>query len=163
MFTIDFDLTKIRQTCNAIRVQTGQLANHAAEKSAKRGLEVSTSKRRYQDKTGRLAGKTEVVPKKQDALGGEYEIQWNTPYAKFIDEGTKAHKIAPKNSRFLVFFWAKKGRLYVGRGKGGARLSVNHPGTKPYAFAGEAYMVAERELLRQVEIGAQDIERAINR
>ena len=48
-----------------------------------------------------------------------------TPYASFVDKGTRPHEI--RGNPLLVFFWAKVGRVV-------AFPRVNHPGNIAYDF-----------------------------
>lgn len=52
----------------------------------------------------------------------------NTPYARFVHEGTRPHAIYPKHARCLVFFWPKVGRTVF-------RKRVWHPG-----YAGNPFL-----------------------
>lgn len=61
-------------------------------------------------------------------IGGGIEARFtaNVPYAKFVESGTKAHRIEAREAR--VLHWSQGGS------NGFARF-VNHPGTKPNKFA----------------------------
>lgn len=55
----------------------------------------------------------------------ESTIKAGASHAVFIEEGTKAHVIRPKNKSFLAFY---------ADGKQVFAKKVNHPGTKAYPF-----------------------------
>jgi hypothetical protein len=59
--------------------------------------------------------------------GIEFQAGSDVDYTLYMDQGTKPHVIAAKNAPYLVFFWAKVGRVVHFK-------SVQHPGTKPYHF-----------------------------
>jgi hypothetical protein len=61
--------------------------------------------------------------------GGKMVVRCTTPYATFLEHGTKAHVIRPKFKKAL--------RFRVGGQPVFAR-KVNHPGTRPYYFLSAA-------------------------
>ncbi len=76
-----------------------------------------------------------------------------TPYARYVEEGTRPHVIAARRKPLLRFYWTRHGFWFAGK-------KVNHPGTKPRPFmrhAGEVGGVKLREL------GEAYTDRAINR
>ena len=74
--------------------------------------------------TGTLKGsqvKTPVVVTGDRVVAG---VEYRSPYALFVHEGTKAHVIRPRNKKILA---------WVPRGSGAKTrfaMKVNHPGTK---------------------------------
>lgn len=58
-------------------------------------------------------------------IGGGAEVFAQADYAQYVEEGTGAHVIRPKDRKAL--------RFPVGGGFGYARF-VNHPGSKPHPF-----------------------------
>lgn len=95
-----------------------------------------TAVRRMQDKTAALSDMK--VPVDQGALkqsqvktpivvtGDSVEagVEYRSPYALFVHDGTGPHVIRPRNARVLA---------WTSRGSGDASFAreVNHPGTKP--------------------------------
>jgi len=78
----------------------------------------------FTPRTGQLQQATNWRP----TGNGTAEIYANTDYAGYVEQGTKAHKIAPKPGG--------KG-LKIGVAGGGGyiiRRAVNHPGSKPHPF-----------------------------
>jgi hypothetical protein len=70
-------------------------------------------------------------------------VGYNTPYARFMESGTKPHIIAPKRKGFLA--WPTEALVFGYKtGPGGAKIKptgwafttkpVHHPGTKPYRY-----------------------------
>jgi hypothetical protein len=56
---------------------------------------------------------------------------FNVPYAVFVHEGTKRHKIRAKKARALAF---PPSVVSMGKGLKIVRREVNHPGNKPNQF-----------------------------
>jgi hypothetical protein len=69
---------------------------------------------------------------------GEAKIQALAPYAKFVVEGTRPHKIHPASANVLVFK-AKSGDLVFTK-------LVRHPGTKPNPFLQRAVDKAREQI-----------------
>ena len=84
-------------------------------------------------RTGKLA--RSIVTEIED---GEAKIQALAPYAKFVVEGTRPHKIHPAGANVLVFK-AKSGSLVFTR-------LVRHPGTKPNPFLQRAVDKAREQI-----------------
>ena len=85
-------------------------------------------------KTGKLA-RSIVIDFDEE---GEAKIQALAPYAKFVVEGTRPHKIYPVSSSVLVFK-AKSGDLVFTK-------LVRHPGTKPNPFLQRAVDKAREQI-----------------
>jgi HK97 gp10 family phage protein len=85
-------------------------------------------------KTGKLA-RSIVIDFDEE---GEAKIQALAPYAKFVVEGTRPHKIYPVSSSVLVFK-AKSGDLVFTK-------LVRHPGTKPNPFLQRAVDKAKEQI-----------------
>ena len=97
--------------------------------------------------TGNLrASLTQDIKMKSGEVVGR--VSTNVNYAIYVHEGTKAHKIYPKNAKALVFYWPKVGAKTVvpkkapgwtGHFAKGTRFMigkgyVQHPGTKGRPF-----------------------------
>lgn len=78
-------------------------------------------------KTGELANSITVTQSRETTgqWSAGFDVTANAPYAVFVHEGTRPHKIV--GHPLLAFFWPKVGRFV-------AFHSVNHPGTKPNRF-----------------------------
>jgi hypothetical protein len=69
----------------------------------------------------------------QSGLSGKVWLEESVaPYGKFVHDGTKPHRILPKNKPLLYFVSKKQGHLIGSKG-------VNHPGTKPDPFLYQAF------------------------
>ena len=109
----------------------------------------------YKDRTGDLTKSIEgklLVSTPGAALG---EIRAKKYYASYVENGTAAHEIYPKT----ITTGGKGGRFgramlrFVIGGRVIFASKVNHPGTKPHPFMGQAYQKAERVLVKNVEMG----------
>lgn len=69
--------------------------------------------------------------------GLQGDVGANVPYTRWVDQGTKPHKIVAKNAPYLTFYWPKVGRVVHFK-------SVNHPGNKPYRFLERGVQAAMR-------------------
>lgn len=56
---------------------------------------------------------------------------FNVPYAVYVHEGTRRHKIRARNAKALAF---PPSLVSMGRGLKIVRREVNHPGNKPNRF-----------------------------
>lgn len=75
--------------------------------------------------------------------GVSVRITSSAPYAKYVESGTRPHRIEPRQA--LALHWSDRGRDMFAKG-------VNHPGTKPNPFvrqAIDAMMPMMRQKLRQ--------------
>lgn len=86
------------------------------QRTTARNLEAELKRTNPVD-TGLMQSKTRVTDGP-----GFIEATVDTPYAEFVSEGTKPHKITARNKQALSFMW--HGRRITVR-------SVNHPGTQP--------------------------------
>lgn len=66
------------------------------------------------------------------------------PLGRWIIEGTRAHIIRARNSRFLRFFWPKVDRVVFFK-------EVNHPGTRPNDYVGRAYVRWVEDMEKEIE------------
>ena len=75
------------------------------------------------------------------ASGTQAEVRVAVPYASYVREGTRPHRITARNAPVLSFFWARTGRQMF-------LPHVNHPGTKPQAWYDDA-LASWPDLLRE--------------
>lgn len=61
----------------------------------------------------------------------EGKVISTAPHSAAVHEGTRPHVIKAKRAPKLVFFWARKGRIFRGD-------EVHHPGTPPIPFLRKA-------------------------
>ena len=95
-----------------------------------------------------VAEAKKIVPRKTTHLGrsiipGSLSdafaiVQAHATYAAFVEFGTKAHDIRPRNKKALAWPTTAAGRRLSGRARKGADMRfakrVRHPGTKPQPF-----------------------------
>lgn len=152
----------------------GPAVRTACVEGAAEAIRVHT----YKDRTGTLT--RSITGELTFASRGkaEGEIVAATPYAKYVEEGTRPHDIWPKAG------YGERGPLKPGQGRrkltdvgthrvmlrwyddaGGVHFArmVHHPGSKPYPFMGPAYLKAERVLEREVDLLAARAESALAR
>lgn len=65
--------------------------------------------------------------------GASFRIISNAPHMKYLLFGASSHPIAAVNAKFLVFWWFKKSRGFVGE-----ELPKGHPGFRPSTFVEES-------------------------
>jgi Bacteriophage HK97-gp10, putative tail-component len=141
MLACDIDLSEYRALVGRSWDVIEQALDRAVETAAQEGAEYARKVGQYQDRTGRLrSGITAYF------VSGGRSVTWEilspAPYSMFIEAGTRPHVIRPKRARALRF---EIGGQVIFAGK------VNHPGTKPYPFAGPGMQQAERTLMRELE------------
>jgi hypothetical protein len=107
--------------------------------------------KRFKDQTGLLTSMMKGWVEISVPGGAIGEIGAYTYYASFVDGGTKPHEI--HGNPFLTFKTA--GGQWV------TTRMVHHPGTKPYGMGGQMYFAAERIMLREIEMGVEDMKRLL--
>lgn len=82
----------------------------------------------FTDRTGALSRSIHAESSGGSFLDGTLDVAVvaDTPYAKFVEEGTRAHVIEPRRAKALRWI-GRNGRAVFAR-------RVRHPGTKPYLF-----------------------------
>ncbi len=81
----------------------------------------------YKDRTSTLTNSMEAGPVQGSIAGGDLSVTLSAgaPYARFVDQGTRPHKIRPRRRKALR--WAVEGGFAFAK-------VVNHPGTRPRRF-----------------------------
>lgn len=92
---------------------------------------VETARRLVPVRTGKLRS---TIHAEITARG--FKLTADTPYAKFMEYGTKRHVIRAKAGKRLAF--TVNGRKVFAK-------KVNHPGTKPYRYLSIALLAAFNE------------------
>lgn len=154
MFDLEIDLSDVKRACAEGNAQQIRVAREAPVTAAVEGQNQAIANRRYKDRSGDLTGKAYVSAPKVDDRGAETAMVWPVRYASIVDGGSRPHEIRPRRATFLRFD-GPGGPIYA--------RAVKHPGTKPYAFAGEAARIAERVLIREVEVGFRELEEVLSR
>lgn len=116
------------------------------------GAQEARDTHQYKDRSGALTASIDsrLLASGADVAMGEMTAK--APYASHVEGGTVPHVILPKNGRYLKF--------NIG-GRTIFATKVNHPGTKPFPFMGQAYLKAERVLRRDLESGVQRLKKII--
>lgn len=81
-------------------------------------------------------------------------ISSKSKVATFLDGGTKPHKIVARRAPLLVFYWAKMGTMFYGKG-------VNHPGTRAKRFVHIETIIGEGQLRGLTERAADNAVRNV--
>jgi len=128
-----------------LKANVGQTMTDAVQSAVKEGADEARSTHRYKDQTGNLTEKTtgRIITATFGSCEGE--IIADTKYALFVSDGTKPHEIAAR--RAVMLAWQQP------QGDWHFAKKVQHPGTKADPFMGNAYLKAERVLLREIEVG----------
>jgi len=171
MFTAEIDFSDYRaavaETQRALELGRRQAVAAAAIEGAQYARAIGP----FKDRTGQL--RSGIVARFLNSGGNSvlWEILSPAPYSEFVENGTRPHDIWPKAAHGL------KGPLrngqtrratgrgphehIVGRGialrwvSGGVThfaSMVHHPGSKPYPFAGPAYLKAQAVLEREFDL-----------
>lgn len=128
------------RTCHILVVGIRSAVDQALEQ----GADEARQTHRYTDRTGDLTRSIDDRLTAVDALGAKGVIEAKSPYASFVENGTRPHEIRARRARMLA--WEEpQGDWHFAR-------VVQHPGTKPFPFMGQAYLKAERVLEAQIGV-----------
>jgi hypothetical protein len=176
MFNASLDLSEFRELAEKSRRTIKLFIARGVGKAAAEGAaEAKTG--HFKDRTGRLRSEIKARFLRTDGMSVEWELLSPTPYAKFVEEGTRPHDIWPKAGHNLKGP-VRNGQTrratgkgphehIVGRGialrfmMGGRwifRRMVKHKGSRPYPFMGLGYLKAERVLWREMALMEQQLE-----
>jgi hypothetical protein len=151
-FSVTLDgIDELRSALRACDDQAGRLLLRATRIGLDEGRVLAKAMARR--RTGALAESivTRLLASSQRAADGEMIA--GEPYASFVEGGTKAHEIRPRNAQALRFF--------VGGGVHFARV-VHHPGTRAYPFVGPALEKWQRAAIRELESGLPDLQKILD-
>ncbi len=151
-FSVTLDgIDELRTALRACDDQAGRLLLRATRIGLDEGRVLAKAMARR--RTGALAESivTRLLASSQRSADGEMVAA--KPYASFVEGGTKAHEIRPRNGQALRFF--------VGGAAHFARV-VHHPGTRPYPFVGPALEKWQRVAIRELESGLPDLQKIID-
>lgn len=150
-----------------LRIRFGLLG--AVANACQEGAEVAKREHRYKDKSRALTGSIEAEPPRAIGSGGKVEgaIVAKAKHASYVEEGTRPHEIRPRAGRSFVGplhpsqkrSRAKEGKPYLVfqvNGRWVRAAVIHHPGTRAYAFMGDAARKAEAVMIRDVEVAAQE-------
>ncbi len=115
----------LKRTHGWFLAENERAMHEAAVEGAQKALATVESRPVFTPRTGHLqeSTRTRVVRTKTGRL---LNITNHAKYAKAIDQGSRAHEIAPRRKPYLTFK-AKDGRWVRAK-------KVMHPGTKAYRF-----------------------------
>lgn len=101
--------------------------------------------------THKLAGSVRVIPTKNDGSkisGGVQAGGGPALYAKFLEDGSKAHVIMPKDPKGVLAFMVGGKQVFAHK--------VNHPGTKAYLFMKGTLAEERMNIVEQLQDAAKE-------
>ena len=143
------EIDRLEEDWERALLKLSDAAREAVRAATVEGPREAVNTHRYKDQTGLLTSMTKGFVEISVPGGAIGEIGAYTEYASYVDGGTEPHEI--HGNPLLTF-----------RTAGGQWVScrvVNHPGTKPDGFAGRMYLKAESVMIREVEIGIDQLQR----
>lgn len=147
MIDVRFDVAAFLADLKRIESDIAAGARQALGQAAALTAEAARSTTTFKDRTGKLRAS---ITRGQKSTWHHF-VKASTPYARFVEEGTKPHPIEARRKSALRFVQA--GTLRFAK-------RVQHPGTKPTHFMAKAQELGERELLRMLE---EAVKRAVVR
>lgn len=151
--TLEGEADVIRQWGQAY----GALKNsmrYAVSKGTREGAREARAKHTFKNQTGDLEKSIDgfIVGWTESGLKITGVIRAAAKHASFVEYDTKPHEIV--GNPFLTFVW---------KGVPVSFRYVQHPGTKGQPFMHLAYYKAERVIIRELEIGIERMQEALNR
>jgi hypothetical protein len=152
---VTVDLTGFRELAGQTQALLVNLCQVAADAGSEAGAAEAKGKPQswFKDRTG--ATRRSIVATPSTWIGrtawGDYRA--TTPWALFLEEGTKPHPIDARRVPNLIFWWALKSVLFIGP-------HVNHPGSYARRFMGDrmtTWWKAEQAALKAAEQGVARI------
>jgi hypothetical protein len=154
-------------------IKLSDAAREAVRAATVEAPRQAINSKRFQDQTGLLTSMMKGWVEISVPGGAIGEIGAYTYYASYVDGGTKPHEIhATAGGGFNGPL--REGQSRSGRGThsgglltfkiGGRWVStpmVHHPGTKAYGMGGVMYHAAERIMIREIEMGVEDMKRLL--
>lgn len=169
MFSCSLDLSDYREAVGRTVETISKALDQAVEHAAVEGAEEARHGK-FKDKSGRLRSEITAYFLRSGQRSVTWEILSPMPYSRYIEEGTRPHRIYPK-AAYGTMGPLRRGQSWratgagphehiVGRGQalrfmvGGVTIFaayVDHPGTPAFGYMGAAYLQAERTLWRELE------------
>lgn len=143
------ELDRFEEEWERALLKLSDAARKAVASAVDEGPREAINTHKYQDQTGLLTSMTKGFVEISVPGGAIGEIGAYTYYASFVDGGTAPHEI---HGNPLLTFKTADGRWVSVAG-------VHHPGTKPDGFAGRMYLKAEAVMIREVEVGIDELQR----
>ena len=158
MFTAELEgLEDVRKAFRYIESHVHDAVREAADAGAAHARAVH----QYKDRTGELTRKTTSEMLSSDSLGNaEAEIVADTPYARYVEGGTRPHEIKAGGAKFFSQRGGAKALRWEDSSGVHFAKRVWHPGTKPLPFMGPAYIKAQQVLeaaLQRIVAKAQEL------
>jgi hypothetical protein len=126
----------------ATAAETQPMFRRVVRKLSDKTRDLAKATRLFKDRSGRLRA---AIHTDAEHPKGEFSVEGGvsaaTPYAVFVHQGTKAHRIAARNAPALRFFWTysvKYPAFTAPEHQPVKFKSVEHPGTRPRMFLTEA-------------------------
>lgn len=139
MFRCTLDLSAFRESANETIRELERGIERVTATAAQEGADEARKVGQFQDRTGQLRRNIAAFRVSGGPRQSSWEVLAATPYAQFVEAGTKPHQIHARSAPYLVFYWPKVGRV--------VRFTrVNHPGSRPYPFMGPGLLKAERSM-----------------
>jgi hypothetical protein len=121
MFSARAETAGARKALAAMAASLPDAIGHALERTAALAVGVAKGTRRFNDRTGRLRASITAAPAGKRSI----RVAAKTPYARAVEQGSRAHDIVASAGKML--------RFVIG-GATFYRHHVHHPGTKPRPF-----------------------------
>lgn len=106
---------------------------------------------KYKSRTGELERKTAGKLLEVSRFGAVGELKADTPYASFVEKGTKPHEITVRKAPML--HWVDEG------GDDHFAITVQHPGTDPMPFLEPTIPLMEHTINARVESATERAQR----
>jgi hypothetical protein len=146
-FRVTLDLSDLQRAGRRLARELAQGAGNAVRRACEEGAQEARTVHRYKDRTWKLTRsiRGELLFVTAGEAWGEIVAGGpRVPYARFVEEGTKAHVIRARFKKYLHWVGADGAEHFA--------KQVNHPGSKPYPYMGPAYLKAERVLEREIDV-----------
>jgi hypothetical protein len=152
LVTLEDNIEDFEQKIDRAWLAMSSAMHRAVEAAVDEGPREAIQTHHYQDQTGLLTGMTKGFVLARVPGGALGEFGAYTKYASFVDAGTAPHEI---HGNPLLTFKGSSGQWVT-------VAMVHHPGTKPDGFMGRGYLKAEAVMIREVEIGAAEMQRELD-
>jgi hypothetical protein len=143
------ELDRFEEEWERALLKLSDAARNAVRAATVEAPREAINTKRFHDQTGLLTSMIKGFVEISVPGGAIGEIGAYTEYASYVDGGTQPHEI---HGNPLLTFKTAGGQWVSVRG-------VHHPGTKPTGFGGVLHNVAESVMIREVEIGIDELKR----
>lgn len=166
MLTAEFDTSTLKTTIEKSRRILGAGLRRAVQEGLVEGADYARTHHPHRRRTGTLTG-TRLYGRflRADDRRADGELVNETPYAAYVEYGTRPHLIRPKEGHGFVgpleAGQSRRARTEIGTHRVALRWYVNgrprfakvvhHPGGKPYPFMEPASKVAETTIVFELE------------